>query len=65
MQIDSRSIEAMLAERQWSKSTLADRSGISRQSISVILVRGSCSTINAGRIAKALGVPVSKLLKEV
>lgn len=62
MQIKTDTILIILAEKQWSKTTLAEKTGISRQSISIILAKGTCNTVNAGRIAEALDVPVSRIV---
>lgn len=63
MNINTIRIEAILANKALSRTDLAKKSGISRQSISTILCRGSCSTVNVGRIARALGVNVEELLE--
>ena len=57
-------IKKQLAVQQMTAITLAERSGISRQNISTMLRRGTCSAINAGRLASALGVDVETIWKE-
>lgn len=64
MRIDSIKIKLLMAEQEISQTVLADRSGISRQHISTILNRGTCSTVSVGRIAKALGVDAREIIKE-
>ena len=64
MRIDVSKIKAALAELGMTQAALADVSGVSRQSISTILNRGTCSLIVSGKIAKALGVPVAEIMKE-
>lgn len=43
---------------------VAERMGCSRQNLMLILGRGSCNPTNAGKIARALGVPVESILKK-
>ena len=43
---------------------LAQRMGCSPQNLSVIMNRGSCNPVTAGKIANALGVPVSKIVRK-
>ena len=57
-------IKKIMAESGWNNSVLAKESGISRQSISTILARGSCSIPSAGKIARALGVELETIMKE-
>ncbi len=62
MNINGRKIEMMLAEKDMTQSYLAEKSGLSRQSVNVIIRRGTCAPKNAGKIAKGLGVPVSDIV---
>ena len=64
MKLDTMKIVMLLAERNMTKKELAERCGISRQSLSTITVRGTCTPRNAGKIAAGLGVHVSEILKE-
>lgn len=43
---------------------LARRMGCSVQNLSVILKRGSCKPVTAGKIAQALGVPVESIIRK-
>lgn len=63
MQIDSIKIKLILAEQEMTKTDLAERAGISRQSIRNILARGTCEPKTAGKLAKGLGVPVTEITK--
>ncbi len=65
MEINSRVIALAMARNQITQAELAQRSGISRPSVSTILTRGSCSIVNAGKLAKALNLDVSEIVKEV
>lgn len=59
------SIPAVLrlqAEAGVSDKELAERSGLRPQAISLILKRGTCSVINAGRIARSLGVGFDQII---
>ena len=62
VRIDVQKIEAMLARDCVTRTEVSKRSGISRQSVSCILQRGTCSTVNAGRLAHALGVDVTEIM---
>lgn len=64
MKIDSIKIKLMMAEQELRQIELAEKVGMSRQNLSTILTRGTCSAVNAGRIAKALGVDVREIVKE-
>lgn len=61
MRIDTKKVEILLAEQGKTKRELAKASGISRQSVSTIIGRGTCEPKNAGRIAAALGVRVAEI----
>lgn len=43
---------------------LARRMGCSVQNLSVILKRGSCKPVTAGKIAQALGVSVESIIRK-
>ena len=62
--LDIITIKRLLAENSLTASALSTRSGISRQSVSTILGRGTCSVTNAGKLARALGVDVDTIWKE-
>ena len=64
MKINTRRIMQILAEQGLTKSELSSKSGVSRQQISVILVRGTCTPITAGKLAIGLGVPVVEIMEE-
>ena len=53
----------LLAERKLTNKALAELTGISRQNISTILRRGTCSAPNAGRLAGGLGVAVDQIME--
>lgn len=64
MYIDRRKIEFILAEHGLTKATFAKNCGVSRQSISTILQRGTCEPKTAGKLASGLGVSVADIMKE-
>ena len=64
MRIDSIKIKLLMAELGMNQTMLAERCGIARQNISVMLGRGTCSITKVGKIAKALGVEVREIIKE-
>lgn len=64
MKIDSFKIKLLMAEQEINQSILEERCGISRQSISATLGRGTCSYTNVGKIAKALGVDIREIVKD-
>ena len=57
-------IALALAEQELTQSDLAKRSGISRQSISTLLARGTCTPVTAGKLAKGLCHTVQEITKE-
>lgn len=57
-------IKKMMANKRMTHAELGRLAGISRQSISIILTRGTCSLKNGGLIADALGVDVEEIWKE-
>lgn len=64
MRIDSIKIKLLMAEQEMNQSQLAERCGISRQNISQMLGRGTCSVAKLGKLAKALGVEPREIIKE-
>lgn len=62
MRIDRIKIETVLAKRNMTRVQLANQSGVSRQSISTILTRGTCEPRTAGKLAAALEVDVEQLI---
>lgn len=64
MKIDSLKIKLLLAEMGITQTYLASICGVSRQNISTILMRGTCSYATAGKLSKALGVPVRWFIRQ-
>lgn len=63
MKISKRKIELLLAEKGINLTVLAERSGMSRQNISTIRGRGTCTPCSAAKLAKGLGVPVAEIIE--
>ena len=62
MNIDRVKIETILAEKGMTRLFLSSASGLSPQSISTIVRRGTCEPKTAGKLAAGLGVSVSEIL---
>lgn len=65
MKLDIVKIVQILAEQGLTKSELAARSGVSRQQISTIIGRGTCTPKTAGKLAAGLGLSVGEIMKAV
>ena len=65
MKLDVMKIVLILAEQGMTKAELAARSGVSRQQISTIIGRGTCSPKTAGKLAAGLGISVGEIMEEV
>ena len=65
MTINAIRIESILAERNMTKTALAERCGVSRQNISTIVRRGTCEPRTAGKLAAGLGVSVAEIIEGV
>lgn len=64
MKINATRIEMMLAENGLTKTDFAALCGISRQSISTIVRRGTCEPKTASKMALGLGVNLGEIIKE-
>ena len=64
MRIDTTKVLLLLAEQGITKTVLAERSGICRQNISMILGRGTCTPASVGKLAKGLGVEPMDIIKK-
>ncbi|WP_435645712.1 helix-turn-helix domain-containing protein [Butyricicoccus porcorum] len=63
MDISTIKIESLIAAQGITKKELSARSGISRQSLSTIVRRGTCAPITAGKLARGLSVDVTDILE--
>ncbi len=64
MELNTSKIKLLLAERGMNQVDLAARCGLSRQQISEVLSRKTCSLKTLGKIAKAVGVTAAEIVKE-
>ena len=64
MKINLRNLELFLAQNQMTASELSERSGVCKQSISIIRYRGTCQPVTLAKIAKWLGVDPADLIEE-
>lgn len=65
MNINTRKIRIIMAENYMTQAKLSQKAHISKQNLSIILKKGKCHEITAGKIASALGVPVEQLMEVV
>lgn len=54
-------IKKLMATKEMTQTNLSQLSGLSTQSISYIMAKGSCSIRSAGKLANALGVGVEEI----
>lgn len=64
MKLNAIRVKMLLAEQEMNQSDLAIKIGANRQQVNEILSRETCSIKTLGRISKALGVPVTEIVKE-
>lgn len=64
MKLNVPAIKKMMAMKRMTQIELGKLSGISRTTLNSILCRGTCTVINAGKLADALGVDVSEIWNE-
>lgn len=64
MQISDSKVEMIMARQELTKLSLAEKIGISRNRLYVALNSKNLAPATVGRIAKALGVDVTEILKD-
>lgn len=64
MNISTRRITVLMGAHLMTQSNLAETAGVSRATINSALLKGSCSTQTAGKIAKALGVDPIDIIED-
>lgn len=64
MRIERLKIKIHMATNGLTVKNVAEKIGMKPQNLCNVLNRGTCSLVTAGRIAKALGLPVSEIMKE-
>ncbi len=62
VKLNVQKISCLMADQKLSAMKLAERSGLSQPNISIILGRGRCRPVTAGKLATGLGVPVSEIM---
>ena len=63
MILNTTKIELIMAEREMSKTELAQLIGMANQNLSTLLARGTCYPKTVGRLAKAMGVAPAEIIK--
>lgn len=64
MRLNVLRIKVIMAEKELTQNTVAEEAGFAKQSLSLMFSKGKCSVVSAGKIAKALKVPVSDIILE-
>lgn len=64
MNIDTLKIRMLHSEKGWSQAELAKQAGMNRASISALINRGTCYASSLYKIAKALNVDPSELIRK-
>lgn len=64
MRLNEMKMQILMGEQEMNIRMLAERSGVSRQTISCIKAGKSCSPMVACKLAEALGVTVETILKQ-
>ena len=62
MEVSTKKIKIAMACLLMTQAQLAEKSGMTRQTISTTLTRGTCSTITAGKIAAALNLSPAEII---
>lgn len=63
MRINSNAIKKMMGANLMTQLALAEAAGVSRVTVNSTLLKGSCSTKTAGKLAKALGVDPVEIIE--
>lgn len=58
MNLNVFTVKKLMAEKRMTGAEMARRAGLTAASVSLIMARGTCNVVSAGKIADALGVPV-------
>lgn len=64
MRIDRVKLIAEMARKDITSIRLAEKSGVSRVTVSAVRCGKACSPATAGKIAAALGVPVESIVRK-
>lgn len=63
MNVNVVKLQLLMGGKEWNYKTLAEKSGVSRQTLSYINAGKSCTPIIVCKIAKALGVDATEILQ--
>lgn len=63
MIVSKKKITALMGSNLMTQKNLAEKAGVCRMTICSTLIRDSCSTATAGKIAKALGVTPAEIIE--
>lgn len=61
MKLNVLAIKTLMAEQRVNGVELSQRTGLTKTSVSLILARGTCTIMTAGKIAEALGTTVDRI----
>ena len=64
VRLDTMLVKKRMGDKRMTNTELARLMGISRQAVSMMMGRGTCSHINAALIADALGMEFEDIVKE-
>lgn len=64
MKLDVLKIKLIIARKELNQTDLAKKCGMRRQALNEIFNRGTCTLKTIGKIAKALDVDVTEIIKE-
>ena len=64
MKIDKVKLEIAMARAQLNRNTLAEKAKMPIPTVCNVYTRGTCKPATAGRIAEALGVDVTEIIKQ-
>ena len=64
MKISTKKIKQMMGVNLWTQEQLAEAAEVSRATINSTLLKGSCSTQTAGKIARAMGVNPEDIIEK-
>jgi DNA-binding XRE family transcriptional regulator len=64
MEVSTKRIERCMASQGLTQTVLAEKAGITRQTLSTVLAKGRGSTLTAFKIARGLGVDIEQILDD-
>ena len=64
LKLSKQKILVLIAEKGWTMAETARKIGMQPNNLTVLLSRGYCQTVTAGKLAAVLEVPVSEILED-